>query len=126
MYNGVGEYNGYWTKGMRHGEGVMIYMNKDIYSGNWKNGEKDGNGTYVFNETGMKYVGAFKNGQLVQGKWLYPNGSYFQGNFDNNKPKGKGTWHFANGNAVAGDYTQIKRADVEAENEIKLAWKTRC
>ena len=53
----------------------------------------------------MKYVGTFKGGQLVTGKWLYPNGSYFEGNFDNNKPKGKGTWHFVNGNSVTGDYT---------------------
>ena len=104
----------------------MIYTNKDIYSGKWKNGEKEGEGTYVFNETGMKYVGSFKGGQLVNGKWLYPNGSYFQGNFDNNKPKGKGTWHFANGNEVTGDYTQIKRADVPQENVIKLSWKSRC
>ena len=83
----------------------MIYENKDIYSGNWRAGDKDGQGTYVFNETGMKYVGTFKAGQLVKGKWLYPNGSYFEGNFDNNKPKGKGTWHFCNGNEVVGDYT---------------------
>ena len=64
----------------------------------------------------MKYVGTFKSGQLVKGKWLYPNGSYFEGNFDNNKPKGKGTWHFANDNSVCGYYTQIKRADVEEDN----------
>ena len=62
-------------------------------------------GTYVFNETGMKYVGIFKGGQLVTGKWQYPNGAYFEGNFDNNKPKGKGNWHFTNGNMVGGDYT---------------------
>jgi len=103
----------------------MIYQNKDVYSGKWKNGEKDGKGTYVFFETGMKYVGEFKNGQMVTGKWLYPDGSFFQGNFDNNKPKGKGCWNFANGNTVDGDYTQIKRADVDSENEIKLAWKSR-
>ena len=68
----------------------------------------------------MKYVGTFKNGQLIKGKWLYPNGSYFEGNFDNNQPKGKGSWHFVNGNNVDGDYTQIKRADVDEDNQIKL------
>lgn len=76
----------------------MIYKNQDIYSGQWKNGNKDGPGTYVFKETGMKYVGTYKNGQMVQGKWKYPNGTYFEGNFDNNQPKGKGSWHFENGN----------------------------
>ena len=91
----------------------MIYTNKDVYSGQWKNGKKEGRGTYVFHETGQKYVGQFKNGQLVGGKWLYPNGSHFEGSFDNNKPKGHGKWVFQNGNIVDGDYTQIKRADVE-------------
>lgn len=119
-YFNIGEYNGYWENGHRHGEGVMIYKNEDIYSGQWKQGQKDGQGTYVFKETGMKYVGNFKNGQLIKGRWLYPNGSYFEGNFDNNQPKGKGTWHFVNGNTVKGDYTQIKRADVEEDNLIKL------
>ena len=42
MYTGVGEYNGNWMNGERHGEGVMIYVNKDIYSGSWKSGKKDG------------------------------------------------------------------------------------
>ena len=53
----------------------------------------------------MKYVGNWKSGQMVTGKWLYPNGSYFQGNFDNNQPKGHGKWNFENGNKVEGDYS---------------------
>ena len=120
----VGSYYGNWENGLRHGEGVMIYQNEDIYSGQWKSGKKDGQGTYIFKDTGMKYVGTFKNGMLVKGKWIYPNATYFEGNFDNNQPKGHGSWHFENGNVVAGDYTQIKRADVEEDNLIKLSWKT--
>ena len=83
----------------------MIYQNEDIYSGMWKAGKKDGQGTYIFKETGMKYVGTFKNGMLVKGKWIYPNETYFEGNFDNNQPKGHGSWHFENSNVVEGDYT---------------------
>jgi hypothetical protein len=62
----------------------MIYINEDIYSGKWNNGKKDGQGTYIFKETGMKYVGSFKSGHFVKGKWIYPNGTFFEGNFDNN------------------------------------------
>ena len=102
----------------------MIYENQDVYSGSWRDGKKDGKGTYIFKETGMKYVGAFKNGQMVNGKWCYSNGTYFEGNFDNNQPKGKGSWHYVDGNVVQGIYTQIKRADVDDENAIKLTWKT--
>ena len=83
----------------------MIYENKDIYSGQWKFGKKDGKGSYIFNDTGMKFVGEFKSGNLVQGKWLFQNGSYFEGHFDNNQPKGVGQWHFANGNVIEGLYT---------------------
>ena len=101
----------------------MIYVNGDIYSGHWKNGKKDGQGTYIFEATKMKFVGSFKAGQLVSGKWQYPNGSYFEGHFDNNKPKGTGQWHFQNGNVVTGNYSQTKRVDTD-KDEIKLSWKT--
>jgi len=101
----------------------MIYVNKDIYSGQWRNGKKDGKGTYIFNDTGMKFVGNFKSGNIVHGKWQYPNGTFFEGNFDNNMPKGVGKWHFENGNTVEGVYTQIQRADVDGQ-ALKLAWKT--
>ena len=59
----------------------MTYKNEDIYSGNWDAGKKDGQGTYIVKKTGEKLVGLFKNGSLVQGKWIYPNGSYFEGYF---------------------------------------------
>jgi radial spoke head protein 1 len=124
VYTGVGQYHGYWKDGKRHGEGVMIYENQDVYSGQWKEGKKDGAGTYIFKQTGMKYVGTFKNGQMINGKWQYSNGTYFEGAFDNNQPKGQGSWHYENGNVVKGTYTQIKRADTDEENAIKLTWKT--
>ena len=101
----------------------MTYTNKDVYSGNWVQGKKEGKGTYVFFQTGEKYVGIFKNGKMIEGEWRYPNGSFFKGQFDHNKPKGKGTWHFTNGNKVQGCYTQTKRADVDGE-EIKIQWET--
>ena len=123
VYAGIGQYYGHWDKGIRTGEGVMIYVNKDIYSGQWKNGKKDGEGSYIFDSTGMKYIGTFKEGKMIEGKWFYPNGSYFEGKFDNNMPKGPGRWNFANGIAVDGVYTQIQKADID-NMDIKLAWKT--
>lgn len=72
----------------------------------------------------MKYVGEWSLGQITNGFWKYPNGSEFKGNFDNNKPKGEGQWRFKNGNIVVGEYTQTRRADVEGEDDVKLAWKT--
>lgn len=122
-YAGVGVYYGYWSEGQRNGEGVMTYANGDIYSGSWKNGKKDGQGTYVFQQTGMKYVGKWSSGQIASGSWKYPNGTSYEGAFDNNQPKGSGKWNFQNGNVVEGEYTQTRRADVDGD-DIKLTWKT--
>ena len=122
-YPGKGHYYGYWSEGQRHGEGVFTYLNQDVYSGNWVNGHKEGKGTYVFFETGMKIVGQWKHGEMVEGQWVYPNGSFYEGYFDHNKPKGKGKWTFDNGNIVEGEYKQAFKADGDGK-EIKLAWKT--
>jgi hypothetical protein len=35
-----GEYKGYWENDRRHGEGVFVYKNGDVYSGWWRFGEK--------------------------------------------------------------------------------------
>jgi hypothetical protein len=123
VYAGVGTYYGYWANGQRDGEGVMTYTNQDVYSGQWKEGSKHGTGTYVFFQTGMKFVGKWASGQIVSGEWKYPNGTRFEGSFDNNKPKGKGKWVFNNGNVVEGLYTQTKKAE-QVEDDIKLTWKT--
>jgi radial spoke head protein 1 len=102
----VGEYQGYWENGRRHGEGVFIYPNGDIYSGWWRFGEKEGTATYKSKATGMKMQGEWKEGEIQTGRWIYPNGVYYEGTFANNKPDGSGTWNFNNGNSLQGVYTQ--------------------
>ena len=99
----------------------MQYDNKDVYSGSWSGGKKEGRGTFIFFKTGQKFVGEWRKGQMVSGKWVYPNGTCFSGTFDNNKPKGAGEWSFANGNKVEGTYKQTMRVDVD---DFKLTWKT--
>ena len=108
LYNGKGEYNGYWENGRRHGEGVFTYPNGDVYSGWWKFGEKEGTGTYQFKATGMKIYGQWKQSKVTTGKWIYPNGTFYEGSFANNKPSGKGKWVFKNGNELDGFYEQKK------------------
>ena len=60
----------------------------------WKFGKKDGKGTFIFEDTKMKYVGIWSDGNFVQGKWILPNGTFFEGNFEGNQPKGKGIQTF--------------------------------
>lgn len=115
LYNGVGEYHGYWENGRRHGEGVFTYKNGDVYSGWWKYGEKQGYGTYLFKETGMKMTGDWLNGEMSKGQWIYPNGLYFEGNFKNNKPEGQGIWYFKSGNTLVGTFEQ--KPKIKGEDE---------
>ena len=117
IYNGKGEYNGYWENGRRHGEGVFTYPNGDVYSGWWKFGDKEGTGTYIFKSTGMKLFGQWKQEKIISGRWIYPNGVYYEGTFENNKPSGKGKWVFKNGNVLDGNYEQKKKGEDEEEQQ---------
>ena len=91
----------------------------------WKNDNKDGKGTYIFADTGIKYVGMWSDGNFVQGKWLFPNATYFEGNFEGNQPKGKGNWVFKSKDVVAGEYAQtIEQQAADGPKTIKLGWKT--
>jgi radial spoke head protein 1 len=123
----VGEYQGYWENGRRHGEGVFTYPNGDVYSGWWRFGEKEGTGSYISKATGMKMLGEWKNGEISHGRWVYPNGVYFEGKFENNKPSGAGTWHFTNSNSLQGVYTQKPKVlgddEEPAEEEEGVAAK---
>lgn len=101
---------------------MFIYPNKDVYSGKWAHGKKHGQGTYVFNATGMKYVGEWFEGKFLSGKWVYPNGTFFEGQFQNNKPKGAGLWSFANGNKLEGTYDQLITTGDNNTLETQLVW----
>jgi radial spoke head protein 1 len=129
-YKEKGEYHGYWENGKKHREGVFKYLNKDIYSGSWKHGKKDGKGAYIFNDTGMKFIGEWKTGKFVMGKWIFPNGTYYEGAFENNLPKGVGKWYFKNGNSAEGLYEQKANADEATTEEgkgpsIQVSWSTK-
>ena len=121
------EYYGHFVKGKRWGEGVYKYLKaKDLYSGSWKNGLKHGKGTFIFNNTKMKLVGDWFNGQIIKGRWYFANGTYFEGIFENNYPKGIGEWHFINGNVVKGEFTheikEIEENVLKSRKEIIINW----
>ena len=58
--NTVGEYEGDWHDGVRHGEGSFIHSNGMTYSGQWSNDQKNGEGEYT-SPQGSIYVGSFMN-----------------------------------------------------------------
>ncbi len=64
-------------------------------------------GTFVA-ETGHKYVGIFKNGQIFKGVSLYPGGAKYIGEFKNFKPNGYGTFLWTNGDKYYGSWKDGK------------------
>ena len=58
--NNIGEYYGSFLENLEHSKnGVMNYINGDVYRGAWKSGLKEGNGT-------MFYI----NGDVFCGSWV--------------------------------------------------------
>ena len=143
MFDGIGKftfkagglYHGYFSKGLRSGQGLFHYPNRDRYRGNWKYGKRHGYGTYIIDAEGIKLTGTWFEGQLRQGEWKLANGDTYTGEFKNNKPIGLSNWTLANGNQVQGVYEQ-SILDIEEKGhddipidpstglKIKLDWTT--
>mgnify|MGYP006224946407 FL=1 len=67
-------YEGEYKDGVYHGQGTMIYSNRDKYVGEWKDGKENGQGTYTYSDGDTYvYVGEFKDGKFHgQGTITYP------------------------------------------------------
>ncbi len=66
LLNGYNEYNynryrykGEYLNGMRHGYGVMTYLNGGVYEGQWSYNKQNGQGTYTF-----------PDGKIYEGRWI--------------------------------------------------------
>ncbi|KAJ3090611.1 hypothetical protein HK102_003202 [Quaeritorhiza haematococci] len=55
---------GAFVKGKRHGYGVFIYANGDVYEGSWEDDLKHGEGVYTFHSCGSKKKGSWNKGNL--------------------------------------------------------------
>lgn len=111
-------YKGYWNRGLRSGQGVLIYENgtewtgefKDdkfwdgkgytysndaVYEGEWKNGKKHGSGKLVWNDGG-EWIGEFKDGKRWNGSGIdrYKGGTYYDGPLIEGKSEGFGKYYY--------------------------------
>ena len=64
-------------------------------------------GTYT-TENGYKYVGKFKDGEILIGTATYPGGAKYVGGFKNYKPHGEGTFTYSNGTKYFGEWKNGK------------------
>ena len=122
-------FEGQVTKGIRNGQGQMVYPNGDVYKGSYKNGERSGPGLCKFGQTGALYKGEWRddkphgNGLLFtlpneiiearfdgfkiadgQVKILTSNNEFYEGNFKANRRHGTGIHYYANGDNYDGDW----------------------
>jgi hypothetical protein len=56
-----GQYEGQVTKGVKNGQGQLVYPNGDVYKGAFKNGERNGAGLCKFGKTGSIYRGEWRD-----------------------------------------------------------------
>ena len=126
-------YDGAVSKGLKNGQGQLIYPNGDIYKGSYKNNERSGFGICKFNN-GAIYKGEWKHdkpcglgnlfcppNEIIEGKFdnwelqnsqmkiLFSNGEFYEGNFENNARNSTGTHYYKNGDYFDGDWEKDKR-----------------
>ena len=97
-------YIGYWANDKREGEGTNTYTNGNIYQGTYKNGKKNGEGIYKWSN-GDLYQGTWKNDMMHgKGRYEFSNGDVYDGYFKKDKINGNGTYIFANKKSYKGKF----------------------
>eukprot|EP00061_Rhincodon_typus_P014066 g40862.t1 len=71
--------------------------------------KRHGLGTYVYAQTGSKYVGTWVHGKQVEAGELIHLNHRYQGNFLNNNPTGRGKYIFDFGCEQHGEYLQTEQ-----------------
>ncbi len=108
-----GYFKGLFEKGMKNGEGFMIYANQDRYSGQWRNDLKEGFGTYLRFDNQMRLKGEWSQGQLAKGEWILQNNISYNGNFHDSYPNGQGTWNFPNNQKLEGNWYVTQKQNLK-------------
>jgi hypothetical protein len=72
MYLSGRVYEGFWSKGRRHGKGFERFTNGDVYIGDYFKGKAHGKGKRTWAETNESYVGEWHEGMRHGiGNWTY-------------------------------------------------------
>ena len=99
-------YYGEWdiNRNVRHGRGIQISPDGDIYEGDWLNDKPNGYGLYTQID-GTKYEGEWKDHkQNGKGKEIWPNGALYEGEFLDGKKNGKGKFIWSDGSIYEGNF----------------------
>lgn len=108
------EFIGETVHGQWHGQGCIMYHQKDAqgrveYAGLFRGGQRHGYGSMLWKD-GTNYMGEWKrNRPSGFGFEAYPNGSYYQGTFENDQRDGIGVYEFPDGLYYSGGWRHGKR-----------------
>ena len=106
-----GRYEGNFKNNKKHGSGSYYFTNGDRFIGNYKNGDVI-SGSYTY-KSGQRFTGKFtKKGSPTSGTERYVGkwkGDKYVGNFNNWKRHGQGTFFYKNGDKHFGEWKKGKR-----------------
>ncbi|KAH8612658.1 putative MORN repeat [Trypanosoma vivax] len=103
LYANGDVYDGEWAMNYRNGKGTMKSGNGlEVYEGEWYNDERHGSGKITY-EDGGKFSGTMMHDKRHgEGNMLFPNGDEYNGNFISDKINGHGTMRYKNGDVYEG------------------------
>ena len=88
--------------GEKHGEGIMLWDNGDVYQGMFAHGHRHGHGVLTFGGDG-EYVGEWLDNRMHgSGTRRYPTGDLYIGEYVQGKREGEGRFYYANGDMYMG------------------------
>jgi len=91
-----------WENDKFAGEGTYYYSNGDIYSGGWVRGVRQGEGVMMFKADEAQLVGRWERGTFVAGKGGVKDGTAWHGAFKAGEPPGGGIFFFPHGTPHGG------------------------
>ena len=97
-------YEGSWKEDLRHGKGYEKFLNNNTFEGFFIKGKPNGNGIYKWN-TGEFYDGEWCNGvKSGDGVFKGPNTESYIGEWKNSRPDGYGIYYWPSGDVYEGDF----------------------
>lgn len=142
-------YEGNVVRGLKNGQGKIIYPNGDVFKGSYKNDERSGQGLCKFACNGSIYKGEWRDDKpfgsgtffslpceviearfdgfhVIDGqiKVLFTNGEFYEGHVKNSQRNGQGQHNYKNGDSYEGEWQndcRIGRGRMFFQNGAKLS-----
>jgi hypothetical protein len=110
LYNDGNMYEGTFNMGKEHGKGKLMAGNrKIIYSGDWQEGTFHGHGKYYFFNKDV-YEGDFREGaRSGKGSYTTSDNCVYTGEWRDNKRHGKGSFVWPDGSSYDGEWENDMR-----------------